>query len=229
MGPQDPKPRCLRAAAAHLSALPFRKGLNPLSVAPGFEDDILTMMTHGNYHAYFKQFDVNWSEHYPTTADLPMLLVSGWYDSHCGGTLENYVGLGKHLTSPVHLVIGPWVHGANTRSHSGEVEFGPEVSIPDFQREFHLKWFDRFLKGKSPSLAAAWPPVRIFVMGTGEGRKDAGGRLRHGGYWRDEDAWPQRKLTSTSSRRSGISARRSSPIRRNSRSTALRCSSSSAR
>ncbi len=33
-------------------------------------------------------------------------------------------------------------------------------------------------------------PVRIFVMGTGNGCKDSEGRLDHGGYWRDEHEWP---------------------------------------
>ena len=33
-------------------------------------------------------------------------------------------------------------------------------------------------------------PVRLFVMGTGDGHKDAAGRLFHGGYWRDANTWP---------------------------------------
>ena len=33
-------------------------------------------------------------------------------------------------------------------------------------------------------------PVHIFVMGTGDGRKTADGKLNHGGYWRDEHEWP---------------------------------------
>jgi predicted acyl esterase len=33
-------------------------------------------------------------------------------------------------------------------------------------------------------------PVRIYVMGTGDGKKTAEGHLNHGGYWRDEAEWP---------------------------------------
>ena len=33
-------------------------------------------------------------------------------------------------------------------------------------------------------------PVRIYVMGTGDGKKTEEGHLSHGGYWRDEDEWP---------------------------------------
>ncbi len=36
----------------------------------------------------------------------------------------------------------------------------------------------------------SWPAVRLFVMGTGDGHKDAHGRLFHGGYWRDAPQWP---------------------------------------
>jgi len=40
--------------------------------------------------------------------------------------------------------------------------------------------------------AANEPPVRIFVMGTGDGHKDQNGRLFHGGYRREESEWPLR-------------------------------------
>ena len=171
-----------------LEALPLRKGLNPLSVAPNFEDYILEMATHGDYDDdYWKHPDVNWQEHYNQTLDIPMVHVSGWYDSYAGGTIQNFVELSKRMTSPVYLLMGPWTHGGNTRSHAGDVEFGPEAARADFPREFHLRWFDRFLKGAE---AAAEEPVRIFVMGGGDGRKDANGRLYHGGRWISASSWP---------------------------------------
>jgi len=171
-----------------LKALPLRKGLNPLSVAPNFEDYILEMATHWDYDDdYWKHPDVNWQEHYDRTLDIPMLHVSGWYDSYAGGTIQNFVELSKRMTSPVYLLMGPWTHGGNARSYAGDVEFGPEAARTDFPREFHLRWFDRFLKGAE---AAAEEPVRIFVMGGGDGRKDANGRLYHGGRWISAPRWP---------------------------------------
>ena len=170
-----------------LTAMPIRRGLNPLSAAPNFEDYILEMLTHGDYDEYWQHLDVNWEEYYDQTADIPMLLISGWYDSYAGGTIDNYNALSSRLDSPVYLMMGPWTHSGNTRSYSGNVEFGPDASIDDFHHEFHLRWFDRFLKGR-PSAERA--PVRIFVMGGGDGSRDANGRLQHGGRWRDADAWP---------------------------------------
>ena len=170
-----------------LTAMPIRKGLNPLSIAPNFEDYILEMMTHGDYDDYWKHLDINWVEYYDQTADIPMLLISGWYDSYAGGTVENYNALSARLTSPVFLMMGPWTHSGNTRSHAGDVEFGTDAAIDDFHREFHLRWFDRFLKNGAEEPIA---PVRLFVMGTGDGHRDSNGRLFHGGEWLDAGQWP---------------------------------------
>ena len=170
-----------------LEAMPIRKGLNPLSVSPNFEDFILEMMTHGDYDEYWKHLDVNWIEYYDQTADIPMLLISGWYDSYAGGTVDNYAALSTRLESPVHLLMGPWTHGGNTRSYAGDVEFGATAALADFHHEFHLRWFDRILKSEAAELMA---PVRLFVMGTGDGHKDHNGRLHHGGEWLEAREWP---------------------------------------
>ena len=171
------------------AAMPLRKGLNPLSISPEFETYLLEQLTRGDYDQFWKGLGNNWSEYYAQTSDIPMLHVGGWYDSYCASTLENYAGLSKTKKSPIRLLIGPWTHGANSRTSAGDVEFGPESAIPDFAREFHIAWFDFYLKNK-PTSVDAWPPIRLFVMGTGDGRKTPNGRLYHGGYWRNATAWP---------------------------------------
>ncbi|MBI4473972.1 MAG: CocE/NonD family hydrolase [Acidobacteria bacterium] len=171
------------------TAMPLRKGLNPLSISPEFESYVIQEMTHGDYDEYWKGLGVNWAEHYAGTADIPMLHVGGWYDTYAASTLENYLGLSKTKRSPIRLMFGPWTHGGNANSTAGEVDFGRDAAMPNFSRELHLQWFDHYLKGK-PSPVSSWPPIRLFVMGTGDGHKDANGRLYHGGYWRDEKEWP---------------------------------------
>jgi uncharacterized protein len=61
--------------------------------------------------------------------------------------------------------------------------WGSEIYNPE-----RLAFFDQHLKG----LPAAEndSPVRIYVMGTGDGKKTEEGHLNHGGFWRDEDEWP---------------------------------------
>ncbi|MBI3515406.1 MAG: CocE/NonD family hydrolase, partial [Proteobacteria bacterium] len=51
------------------------------------------------------------------------------------------------------------------------------------------RWFDRWLKGVENGVETE-PPVRVFVMGGGSGRKTAAGRLDHGGAWRSAAGWP---------------------------------------
>jgi uncharacterized protein len=165
------------------------RGANPLSVAPNFEDYFFEIMTRADYDQYWQEGDRNWSLHFKSTSDVPMLHISGWYDSYPAGTVLNYQGLAALKKGPVRLLMGPWLHSRNTQSYSGDVEFGPEAAIKDFSEDFHLRWFDHFIKGKQTAVATE-PPVKLFVMGTGDGHKDANGRLHHGGYWKTAKAWP---------------------------------------
>lgn len=188
---------------------PFRKGENPLSGAPNFEDYYLEMQNHGDYDEYFRGIGRNWTEYYEQTANIPMLHVGGWYDSYAPGTLQTFVALYRDKTEEVSLLMGPWTHAATTRSHAGQVEFGESAAIADFAREFHLRWFDRYLKdstepGDSVLFRAAprlefadVPPVTFFVMGGGGGHRDENGRLFHGGEWRTAQIWPPAGIRST--------------------------------
>jgi uncharacterized protein len=191
-GADDPLVRAALAAEPiekWFAAMPLRKGLNPLSVSPEFESYLLEEMTHSDYDEYWKGLGNNWSQFYAGTSDVPMLHVGGWYDSYTASTFENYLGLSKIKRSAQRLLVGPWIHGGNTSSSAGDVEFGAEASLAKFASEFHLEWFDHYLKGKSTAAASA-PPIRLFVMGTGDGHKDAKGKLFHGGYWRQASEWP---------------------------------------
>jgi len=86
-------------------------------------------------------------------------------------------------------MVGPWKHGGNNLPYAGDVAFGDSAAIQDFLTDFHMRWFDYHLKGVKGA-AEVLAPVRVFVMGTGDGRKDKNGRLMHGGYWRNADQWP---------------------------------------
>lgn len=176
-------------------ALPFRRGLNPLSIAPAYEDYFLEEYTHADHSEYWQKISLNWVNHYEQTADASMLHVGGWYDIFLRGTIGNYVALSRLKDSPVELLVGPWTHSGNTRSYAGDVDFGAAAAIDDFHADFHRRWFDRHLKNDKP--ATSGRPVRLFVMGTGDGRRDGAGRLRHGGYWTEADGWPLPGVTPT--------------------------------
>lgn len=168
---------------------PMRRGLNPLSVVPEYERWYLEFFEKADYGAFWKDPMLAWNEHYPETSDIPMLQVGGWYDIFLAGTFENFIGLRKLKKAPQFVLVGPWSHGGNHRAFAGDASYTSDAAIVDFATDFHLKWFDHFLKGKS-SGTEKQSPVRIYVMGTGDGHKDKDGRLFHGGYWRDAAAWP---------------------------------------
>jgi putative CocE/NonD family hydrolase len=176
-------------ATAWYSAVPIREGLSPLSVAPNYERYYLEEATHSDYDAHWDTLGMQWEKFYGQTADVPMMHVGGWYDIYLRGTIENWRRLGALKKSPMRLVIGPWTHHGNTATFAGDVDFGADAAIRDFDTNFHLAWFDYYLKGIKTA-ASTQAPVRYFLMGTGDGHKDSAGRLYHGGEWRESKLWP---------------------------------------
>ncbi|MBS0363094.1 MAG: CocE/NonD family hydrolase, partial [Proteobacteria bacterium] len=177
---------------AWFASMPWKPGHTPLSLLPDYEAYVLDQWRHGTFDAYWKQVGIYAEGFYPQYADAAMIHMSGWYDAYSRSTVDNYVALSKLKTGPIRLIMGPWTHGARSTTWSGDIEFGPDSTLDhlghgdlDAQR---LAWYDRHLKGTSK--ADPDPPVRIFVMGGGTGRKTPEGRLMHGGRWRTETAWP---------------------------------------
>jgi hypothetical protein len=171
------------------SALPLRKGLSPLSSVPNYEQYYLDEATHADDDAYWQSISMNWEHYYAQTADVPMLHIGGWYDIYLRGTIENWRTLSQLKKAPERLLIGPWTHHGDALTYAGDVDFGPAAALANFDTDFHLSWFDYYLKGVKTA-AASLAPVYFFVMGTGDGHKDAQGRLVHGGYWREAREWP---------------------------------------
>lgn len=180
-----------------VSQFPLREGATILSRLPSYERWAMDILTHGEYDDYWRQRGYAISEYYEEHADVPTLYLGGWYDSYARNTCESFVKLSKIKRSPQRLLMGPWTHGAFEVSHAGDVDLGTEAVIN--YNDLRLAWFDHYLKGLRTEVAD-WPPVRIFVMGTGDGKRviqgapgvksEYPGRVNHGGYWRDEADWP---------------------------------------
>ncbi|MFC1606883.1 CocE/NonD family hydrolase [Candidatus Latescibacterota bacterium] len=175
---------------SYLRNLPLRKGTTPLKYAPEYEDWLVEGMKHGANDSFWEQNNIiDYSERYK---DIPVYLVGGWYDSWGSNTTANYMVLSSKIKGPVYLIMGPWIHGAQGSTSHGMVSYGKDAAIPD-PLAWRLEWYDHWLKGIDNSVGRTEPfatPVRIFVMGTGDGRKDSDGKLNHGGYWRNESEWP---------------------------------------
>lgn len=191
-------PRASRAALVQMAAdrrhylatLPLRAGTTPLKHAPEYEAWLIAAMAHGANDDFWAQNNILTARQ--IYKDIPVYLVGGWYDSWAGNTTANYAALRRTIKGPVYLIMGPWIHGLQGSYAHGQVNFGEAAAIPD-QLAWRREWYDKWLKGVENSVGKTAPfasPVRIFVMGTGDGRRAADGRLFHGGYWRDEREWP---------------------------------------
>ncbi|QDS94545.1 Cocaine esterase [Roseimaritima multifibrata] len=175
---------------SYLDHLPTRRGMTPLRLSPEYEDWLVSAMEHGPDDEFWSA--VNVVEDAENYKDIPVYLVSGWYDSWGGNNTANFMALNRSLKGPVYMIMGPWIHGQQAAYSHGQVTFGKEAAIAD-QLAWRKEWYDHWLKGTDNSVGKADPfktPVRIFVMGTGDGGKDGKGRLQHGGYWRNENEWP---------------------------------------
>ncbi len=203
--PEALRDPALRAAALAESAAvedwlrrtPLKPGVSILRNFPAIERWVLDVVRHGDYDDYWKQRGYNIEEYYDEYADVPVCLLSGWYDTYTRATVDNFVALRRRNRGPVHMIIGPWTHGVETlrQSWSGDADFGIDAPLDDYDG-YRLGFFDAALRGLDTGFFER-PPVRLFVMGGGSGRKLPTGRLDHGGRWRDEAEWPLSRARST--------------------------------
>lgn len=184
------------AVASWIGRTPLKPGVSVLRNFPSIERWVLDVVRHGDYDDYWKQLGLNVEEHYDRHADVPICLFGGWYDSYARATTDNFIELSRRKRGPVRMIMGPWTHGVVTvaQSWSGDADLG--IDAPEDYDALRLRFFDWTLKGLDTGLGEE-PPVRIFVMGGGTGRRLLTGRLDHGGHWRDEPAWPLERARST--------------------------------
>jgi putative CocE/NonD family hydrolase len=179
--------------ASWMGRMPWRRGDSPLKAAPEYEDYLFEQWSHGVFDEFWQQPGLYAEGYYDRYADVPTVHLSGWYDPYARTAMENYTGLAAGKRGPTRLVLGPWTHGDRSLSFAGDVEFGPAAlldgNLGDDFFAVRRRWFDCWVKGEGNGVAGE-PAVRVFVMGGGSGRRNADGRLDHGGFWREGDAWP---------------------------------------
>ena len=174
-------------------AMPWKPGHSPLRRVPEYEDYLFEQWTHGNWDDTWRQLGIWAQGYYERIPDVPQVHLSSWYDAYIETATENYMALKRLKRGPVRLVMGPWTHGDRSKTWAGDVDFGPRATIDGnlatHWREFRLRWFDRWLKGAANGVEAE-PAVRLFLMGGGSGRRNADGKLDHGGRWIAAADWP---------------------------------------
>ena len=171
--------------------IPWQRGKTPLARLPQYEDAAFQLYFENNdYTAFWRQPGLAMDEYFRSFPDMPILWVTSWFDWYPRTISDGYQAMVKLGRRNQYLCIGPWTHN-NFNSMVGDVNFGSQgggiASYDDFLR-LELAWFDHWMKGRQD--ADLGPPVRVFMMGGGDGRRAANGRLNHGGRWLGADRWP---------------------------------------
>ena len=169
--------------------MPWKPGHSPLRHHPDYETYLFEQWRHGPFDAFWQQLGLwaeGWHGRYSRAACVHM---SSWFDPYTLTATGNYHGLRQAGRGPQRLILGPWTHGARSETCFGDVEFGPAATIDSWAGDwlsYRIRFFDQVLQGTPDSE----PPVRLFLMGGGSGRRTAGGRLDHGGRWVTAADWP---------------------------------------
>ncbi len=105
----------------------------------------------------------------------PALVVAGWFDRFIDFSIEDYLRMRREGSGDAResrLLIGPWAHEPGQTFP--DLKISKEAS-PWRQLTHIMRWFDRWVKGRSNGLDQE-PPIRYFVLG--ENR------------WRETSHWP---------------------------------------
>jgi putative CocE/NonD family hydrolase len=168
-------------------------GHSPLSAAPEYEAYFFEQWAQGDFDEYWRQAGLYAAGYYANFPQAAMVHMSSWYDPYSRTASENYAGLRAAGHESVHLILGPWIHGNRSFTYSGDADFGAASTLDAYLGasflDIRLQWFEQHLK-QVPHAKLALPPVSLFVMGGGSGRRNAAGRIDHGGTWRAEQDWP---------------------------------------
>jgi putative CocE/NonD family hydrolase len=155
----------------------------------GLADYYYAWLDHPEYDDYWKKVSIE--EHHPQIK-VPALNYGGWYDIFLGGTLQNFMRMGKMGATETarkgqRLLIGPWVHGGVGVVFPGSLVGREFFSVDSYSVSIDLqgrvlRFYDHFLKGMDNGVGQE-KPVMIYVMGDN--------------VWREEDEWPLARAQNT--------------------------------
>jgi uncharacterized protein len=176
---------------------PWKRGQTPLSNAPAYEDGAFQLFfEHNDYDDFWRQQGLGMDESFDAYPDIPILWVGGWYDWYPRSISDGYQKMVQRKRANQHLLLGAWTHN-NFEEGCGQVHFGfggGNLRGHDDYWQLELQWFNRWLKDDHS--ADVGKPVKVFVMGGGDGKR-VEDRINQGGRWHEGDAWPPREAQPT--------------------------------
>ncbi|AVX06066.1 cocaine esterase (plasmid) [Maritalea myrionectae] len=130
----------------------WEKGNSPLSVLPTYENSLFQLWNNDLAASDYEGPATcarRWIKNIP---DIPICLIGSWNDPYANSMLDLHKSLKQHITKPLRLIMGPWLHGKRSQSNAGDADFGPKCTIDALMQtdflDFRHKWF-QFALGKS--------------------------------------------------------------------------------
>ena len=172
------------------AAIPWERGKTPLSVAPAYEDSAFKFyFEHDAYDDFWRDPNLAMDTYFSQYPRVPVMWITGWYEAYVRSIVDNFRHMADAGAPEQFLVAGPWTHD-NFDPQNGDANYGQDAGfLPDVDLTipfFKLRWLDRWLRDRADLELGR--PVKVFVMGGGDGRRGRGGRLNHGGRWVFQDA-----------------------------------------
>ena len=159
---------------------PFKPGQTPLRVVPNLEKTAVRLLLPGRVRRVVAARLLRPGAATGTSTPTSPASTAAAGTTPSPSPPPNITSRWRSRTErPQRLLMGPWNHGGIRGDGStwvGDVDFGPDAKWGDAVYNQHrLRWFDRWLKDVDNGVEDD-PPVRIFVMGGGDGHEDARGQ-----------------------------------------------------
>lgn len=114
---------------AWFEAMPWAEGRSPVRWMPEYENYLLDQWRRGTFDDYWRQVGLYAAGYYERIPDIPMVLMSSWYDAYVQTALDNYVGLSRSGRRRLKLLMGSGLHGDRNRDFAGDVSFGSAAPL----------------------------------------------------------------------------------------------------
>lgn len=140
----------------------YLKELTEMRDSLGFISKNL-ILEHYKYDLFWTLLET--ATNYPESIDVPMLLVTGWYDHNDDAPLNMFYSLRDSSEPSVRdkhkFMIGPWTHGMVGRLEQGELTYPDGV---DSLRQISFRIFDYYLRQINNNYETE-PTIRYYMLG----------------------------------------------------------------
>lgn len=99
--------------------------------------------------------------------DIPLLIITGWYDLHVEGIVDTFEDIrnngGVMARNNIRLLIGPWDHANAGKLEQGDLKFAGAKAV---DIEYATRFFDYWLRDKKNNGWNNTPPIRYYQIGS---------------------------------------------------------------